>query len=335
MANQTPTNVDEIDLGQFFQMISKAFNRIFRSFLRFYLYIKKNSILLSVLIIFGVVIGLTMNKVTTNLMKMEVIVRPSLDSRNYLYEVVDEIQANVKAKDIAFFKDLGIDVNNLNGFEITVEPITENDDNPDKVAEYVELLQVYEGLEEGPPEAISDIILSEITNKSTLINHKISFYFKDAKYGQDYSEKLMRYINSNSYYKNLVGVYNKNALMGIEKNTYLITQIDSLILSYTEKLKQNNGVVFDSKISVTSEEKMDFKELLELKKDIIDDIELKKVELNTVTQPINIVNFGKPQEVKKALYGKSIVFIPSLLVGVFFFISFVKYLNRKAIEIKI
>lgn len=335
MANQTPTNVDEIDLGQLFQMIGKVFDTIFRGFLGLYLYVKKNILVLGILVIVGVAIGFAMNKITTDLMKTDIIVKPNIDSRNYLYEVVDEIQANIKAKDILFFKDLGIDVENLNGFEITVEPLTDNTDNPDQVAEYLELLQVFEGSTEGPTEAISDIVLTEITSKSTLINHKISFYFKDSKHGQDYAKKLMRYINSNPYFVDLIAVYNQNALKRVEKNTELVTQIDTLISSYAEKLGQNNTSISDAKISFNNEENIDIRALFDLKKELIEDIELKKVELNTITHPIKIINFGKPQEVKKALFIDGIVLIPSLLVGLFFLISIVKYLNRKADEIKI
>ena len=340
MANQTPINSDEIDLGQFFQMIGKAFNKFFLSFLRFYKYLKKNSILLGALLIVGVAIGIAMNQITTNLMKIEVIVKPNIESRNYLYTVVDEIQANIKAKDIVFFKDLGIDVQNLKGFEITVEPITNNNNDSNLEKEYLELLTEFGVSSEGDfseetPNPISEIVLAEILSKSTLFNHKISFYFKNSKLGQEYAKKLMTYINSNPYFTELIGVNNQNALKRIEKNTELVAQIDTLISSYAEKLTQKDNSISDQKISFNNQENIDIKGILELKKDFINDIELKKVELNTTTEAINIINFGKPQEVKKAIYGKSIVLIPSLLFGIFFFISIIKYLNRKVKEIEI
>ena len=174
MANQTPTtSSDEIDLGQLFQLIGKGFREVFRAFLGFYLYLKKNIFILGGLAILGVAIGYALNQITTNLMKTEVIVKPNMESRNYLYEVVDEIQANIKAEDTLFFKSLGISVKNLKDFEITVESLGDTRNNGDKGMEYLELLKGFEG----SSEAISDIVRAEILSKSTLINHKVSFLF--------------------------------------------------------------------------------------------------------------------------------------------------------------
>ena len=338
MADQTSTNSDEIDLGQLFQLIGKVFNKLFRGFLGFYLYLKKNVFILGGLIILGIAVGYALNQVTTDLMKAEVIVKPNIDSRSYLYEVVNEIQANIDAKDIKFFKDLGIDVKNLKGFEIIVEPLVDTSNNDsDQQKEYLELLTEFgvpseDASEDASSEAILDIVLAEILNKSTLFNHKISFYFVDPVIGQDYAQKLMTYINSTPYFNDLVDVYNENALKRIKKNTELVTQVDALISSYTEKLAQKDNPISDGKISFSSEENIDIAEIFEIKNDLIKDIEDKEIELKTVTEPIKIINFGKSQEVKKALYGRSIVFIPLVLMGLFFLISIIKYLNRKAKE---
>jgi len=66
---------------------------------------------------------------------------------------------------------------------------------------------------------------------------------------------------------------------------------------------------------------------------LIRDIETKKIDLQENTDAINVINFGKSQQVIKAFFGKSIVLIPLILISLFFVISFLKYLNRKATEI--
>lgn len=328
MADQTPTNSEEIDLGQLFQLIGKGFNKLFRGFLGFYLYLRKNIFILGGLVILGAALGYGLNQITTDLMKTEVIVKPNMESRNYLYEVVDEIQANIKAKDTLFFKDLDIDVENLKDFKITVESLGDTRNGSDQGTEYLELLKGFEG----SSEAISDIVRAEILSKSTLINHKISFYFKDSKLGEEYAKKLMTYVNSNPYFTDLISVYNENALKRIENNTELVTQIDALISSYAEKLAEKDNPVSDGRISFDNEEKIDVKGLFQLKNSLIKDIEVKKVELKTRTEAIKIINFGKPQEIQKVLFSKNIVLIPLILIGLFFLISIIKYLNRKASE---
>ncbi|MDV7137594.1 hypothetical protein R3X28_01835 [Maribacter sp. TH_r10] len=331
--NNTPNNTnssDEIDLGQLFQLIGKGFNSVFRSFLRVFLYLKKNALILLGLIVLGIAIGFGLNQILSKKMKTEVIVKPNLDSRNYLYEVVDEIQSNIKAKDTLFFMDLGIDIENLDGFEVTVESLGDTRKNNEQGTEYLELLKGFEG----SSEAISDIVRAEILSKSTLINHKITFYFKDPILGQEYAKKLMAYINSNEYFRELINVYIGNAQERIKQNTNLVEQIDGLITSYGDKLasKDNNSVA-QGTISFDTEEKIDLKGLFDLKNGLIRDIESKKVELKNMTEAVRVINFGKPQQVQKPLFGKNIILIPFILIGLFFLISFIRFLNKKVGEL--
>ena len=329
--NNIPNNnsSDEIDLGQLFQMIGNGFNRIFRSFLRLFLYLKKNALILFGLVVLGGAIGFGLNLIVDKRMKTEVIVKPNLDSRNYLYEVVDEIQSNIKAKDTLFFKDLGILVENLQGFEITVESLGDTRKNAEQGIEYLEILKGFEG----SSEAISDIVRAEILSKSTLINHKITFYFKNPIIGQDYAKKLMKYINSNEYFVELIEVYTENSKERIKQNLELAKQIDGLIASYADKLAEKDKTTTSGTISFDTEEKVDVTGLFNLKNNLLKDTENKKVDLKTRTEAVKVINFGKPQQVQKTFYGKKIVLIPLIFVGLFFLVSFLKFLNKKSSEI--
>lgn len=329
--NPTPKNTsssDEIDLGQLFQMIGNGFNKIFNALLRTFLYLKKNAIVLGSLIILGVAIGFGLNQFVDKKMKTEVIVKPNMDSRNYLYEVVDEIQSNIRAKDTLFFKDLGILVENLKGFEVFVESLGDTRKNVEQGTEYLELLKGFES----SSEAISDIVRAEILSKSTLINHKITFYYKNPIIGQEYSKKLMAYINSNKYFTDLIEVYNGNANERIKQNMELVNQIDGLIASYGHKLAEKDSPLTNGTISFDTEEKIDLKGLFDLKNNLLKDIEIKKVELKTRTEAVKVINFGKPQHVIKPLFKKNTLLFPLVLLGIFFLISSLKFLNRKALE---
>ena len=325
---QTPPPSDEIDLGQLFQMIGKGFNRIFRSFLRLFLYLKKNALILFGLMILGGAIGFGLNQIVDKKMKTEVIVKPNMDSRNYLYEVVDEIQSKIRAKDTLFFMDLGISVENLKGFEVTVESLGDTRKNVEQGTEYFELLKGFEG----SSEAISDIVRAEILSKSTLINHKITFYFLNPGIGQDYAKKLMGYINSNEYFTELVEVNMVNANERIKQNLELINQVDGLIASYADKLAEKDNLATSGTISIDTDEKFDVKGLFELKNKLLKDIEIKKVELKTGTEAVKVINFGRPQQIAKPLFRKNIVLFPVIMIGIFFLFSIIKYLNGKALE---
>ncbi len=69
MADNQPNNPqnssDEIDLGQLFRMIGNGFNNLFKAFLRLFLYLKKNVIILLSLIIVGGAIGYGLNQIVS------------------------------------------------------------------------------------------------------------------------------------------------------------------------------------------------------------------------------------------------------------------------------
>ncbi|MEM7487055.1 MAG: hypothetical protein AAF348_17745 [Bacteroidota bacterium] len=324
--NNNNNSSDEIDLGQLFQLIAKRFNKIGIAFLRLFLYLKKHALILGGLIVIGLAAGYGLNQITEKKMKIEVIVKPNLESKDYLYNVVEEIENNIRSKNNLFFKIMGIEVTNLSAFKIEIEPVGDETDLENDL-EYLELLEKFQANDE-----FSEVIKSELLNKSAL-SDKITFSFKNSQEGQLFAEKIMAYINSNTYFENLADISNQNALERIQKNEVFIEQIDGLISAYAQNMDNQTEQVTDGRIVLNSEEKMDITGLFSLKNRLIQDTEKKRLELKEREQAINIVNFGKPQQVKKVFFARGMVLIPTLLVGMFFFVAFVKYMNKKASEL--
>lgn len=329
MAEKQPTNPqnnsDEIDLGQLFRMIGNGFNNLFRAFLRVFLYLKKNAILLLALVLVGSGIGYGLSKIISEKLKTDVIVKPQMDSKNYLYDVIDEIQANLKAKDTAFFKSIGVDDISFESLEISISKVkSEGGDEGD--SQYLELLQSFENTE-----AISDIVRAELQNKSSF-NHTITFLYKDAVLGKDFAEKVMNYINANDYFQGLITIYRTNATSRIEENNQLLQQVDEIISNYAKNMGADNAPAGNERIVLDNKETVNITGLFDLKNSLIRDIESKKIELEDRTEVIKVINFGKSQPVKKSFFGNAIVIIPLGLVGLFFLVSFLGYLNKKASE---
>jgi hypothetical protein len=321
--NNTPSN-DEIDMGQLFQMIGNGFNKIFRGLLSVFLYFKKNAIILVVLAILGALTGFGINQIVSKRYKTEVIVKPNLESKNYLYDVVSELQANIETEDTLFFLDLGIPVETLKSFEIAVEPVSGgNRKDLETEMKYLELLQKFEN-----SGAISDIVRAEILDKSSL-DQRITFYYKDVSLGDKYAKIFMDYINSNTYYKNIVQTYTENAQGRIRQNDSLVRQIDNLIANYSKKMLQTDPAT-EGRIVLDNEQQLNIPQLFNLKNELIKDIESKRLELERRKEALTVINFGKPQKIIKPLYKKNIVLFPLLFMGAFFIISFLKYINLKA-----
>tara|TARA_R110002126_G_scaffold54863_2_gene148122 strand:- start:52 stop:1044 length:993 start_codon:yes stop_codon:yes gene_type:complete len=327
--NQSPNtqnSSDEIDLGQLFKLIGRGFNAIFLFFLRVFLYLKKNFFILVGLVILGFGVGYVLSKIITKRFKTEVIVKPQFESKNYLYNAIDEIQANIEAKDTLFFKSIGINDIDFKGLEILVNRVEEEGTN-ESDAKYFELLQSFENTE-----AIADIVRAELQNKSSF-NHRITFFFKNQKFGQEFAEKVMEYLNTNEYFSEMLGIYVANATDRIERNKQLLNQVDLIITNYSNKMgSQDNKSEYD-RIILDNQETVNITGLFSLKNDLIRDIEIKNLELLKNKKAIQIINFGKPQQVQKSFFGKKIFLVPSILLGMFFTFSLLRYLNKKSQEL--
>lgn len=331
MAEQRPKNThqgsDEIDLGQLFKLIGKGFQNVFNAFLRIFLYLKSRIVILVILAVVGLAIGYGLSQIITSKQKIDVIVKPNLESKNYLYDVVSEIQANIEARDTSFFKNLGINVPDLSGYEVKIETVSGESENREEDLEYLEVLQKFENTA-----IISDVLRAEILNRSSL-NHRITFLYMDAQNGPDFAKKVVEYINSNEFFQDLVKTNKENAETRIEENKVLIQQIDQIVSNYSNKMAQERVSGGDGRIVLENEEKVDITGLFDLKNALIRDIEGRKLILLEQKEPVSIINFGKPHQVQKAFFGKKIVLVPTFLIFIFLMIEFVRYLNRKASDL--
>ncbi|MDO1512933.1 hypothetical protein Q2T41_09730 [Maribacter confluentis] len=318
---------DEIDLGQLLQLVKKGFNSIFRFILRIFLYLKRKIFLLIGLVVIGLAIGFALSKVISKRLKIEVIVRPQIDSKNYLYDVVNEIQANVQSKDTLFFKSIGIEEIDFQGLEVAINRVAE-ESTSEADLQYLELLQSFENTD-----AIADIVRAELQNKSSF-NHRITFYYKNHETGQEFASKVLIYINSSKYFDDLRQTYTSNAAERIEKNKVLLEQVDEIISNYSKKMLEQQGGSATDRIVVDNQETLNITGLFNLKNELIRDIETKKIELIQSAEVVRVINFGKPQQVRKSFLSKKIVMIPLILLGLFFLISILKYLDLKSKELK-
>ncbi len=323
-----PATSDEIDLGQLFKLIGNGFSHVFNGFLRVFLFLKRNIYWLFGLFIAGVLLGYGLRSLTGFKQELSVIVSPQLDNTDYLQDVIEEIQANLKSEDTAFFQKFGMDIAYLKGFEVELTPLRDakTDAKSSRMA-FLEALKEF-----GNNEAIGDIVRTELQEQTTK-DHRITFYFKDAVKGEEYARKFMEYINSNEYYNSLNAIYAENAQNRISRNDSLIVQIDRLIQNYTERMLRESASS-QGQLVLENDESLDVPALFDQKNRLVRDIEEKKLEIIRRQNAVRVVSFGKPHQVIVPVYGKKIVYIPLILILGFFLLSFIKYLNAQADGLK-
>ena len=325
-SQKNTNNSDEIDLGQLFQLIGKGLNRIGIGFLKIFIYLKKNALILLGLIIVGLAVGFGLNQMTSKRLKTEVIVKPNFESKNYLYDVVFEIQANIKARDTTFFNSIGIKEIDFSGLEVKVSRVKEEGASESDL-QYLELLKSFDNTD-----AISDIVRAELQNKSSF-NQRITFYYKNIQLGESFVTGVVAYINQNQYFDGLLEISRSNASSRIAQNQLLLKQVDEIIKNYTTGLAAKGNKVTNERIVLDNQEQVNIADLFEYKNSLIRDIEAKKIELERQTDAVSIINLGKPQEIEKSFFGKNVVLIPVLLIGAFFLVSFFGYMNKKSKEL--
>ncbi|WP_019670889.1 GumC domain-containing protein [Eudoraea adriatica] len=326
---QTPketTSNDEIDLGQLFNMIGRGFKNVFNWFLRGFLYFKKNFLILLGLAVVGAILGFGLNQIVSEKFKTEAIVKPNFESKDYLYDVVNEVQAKIKSGDTVFFNAIGFKNTGLKGYDIEIDQILVKSNAEDNL-EYLELLEKFQ--ENG---LVSDIIRSELLNKSSL-EHRITFTYKDAKNGPKFTQKVMEYINSNNYYNELIKINQENAKIRIRQDENLLAQIDELITRYSDKMAATDSQFNEQRIILDNEKQLNITELFELKSNLIRDIERKKIELQEQKDAISIIYLGESHLEQNSFFGKKVVLLPLIFISIFFLIDIFKYLNKKAGEI--
>ena len=219
-----------------------------------------------------------------------------------------------------FFKELGLKTTDVGQLGIKVEPIEVDKSRKGD-------LELFEKFKDNPN--VSDIIKNELLKNSAL-DHRIIFSFKNVEDGKVFAKRAMSYINSNQFFHQLIATSNENAQNRIKQNESLINQIDLLIKNYTASIGEDQRKLLDDKILLDNEKPIDITGLLQLKNRLIQNIELKKMELMEQKEPISILNIGKPQKVSKAFFGKRLVLFPVVLLGLFFSWELLTEINRKA-----
>ena len=142
---------------------------------------------------------------------------------------------------------------------------------------------------------------------------------------------MIDYLNNNSYFKELVKVYNENASDRIEQNTSIIEQLDVIIKNYTEGM--NTSSQPEGQLILAEEDEMNIADLFALKNTLIVQTESKRVELQERKEPLSIINFGDTQPIKKKLFSKSLFLAPFVLIALFILKDIIRYLNRKSNEL--
>lgn len=244
MANQiTNPESQEIDLSQMSRKIKSTISGLGDSFFNFILFIKRNIIIIAILIIAGTVAGYYLDG-NVRSYNHKVYVIPNFKSNVYLYAQTEQLNDKLKEGDYAFFNKIGIS-NPQNLSKIDIKPVIDvyefaNKDKglvyEDATAENVNF-QVFKLLSE------KGDIRKVMENEMTAVNYKqhVITISTNSNFSQsDLIEPILNYLNSSIYFKDVQQKSVENLNTKIAINDSIINQIDN-ILSGAATVSKNSG----------------------------------------------------------------------------------------------
>ena len=313
----TNSQEQEIDLGQLSKKIGGYFQKLIDSFFDFILFIKKNKILLILLIILGIILGYYIDE-TENSYDSEVIVTPNFGGSDYLYSKMDLLTSKLNQKDRDFFESVNIkNSNKINSIEI--EPIIDiytfvNNSSSTLNAQNTQNFELVKLLAESSD--INTVIKNEITSKN-YPHHKI-LITTDSICSIDQTIKpLINYLNDDKFLNEILVVTKENIEVKIKKNEELILQADSLINVLTENLKRNQKNVS----LIFNNENSQFKDLFDMKSNLINENASKKIELIRTDSIIKDLSIVPNIKNNKGFNGKMKFVIPLIFIFIFLIIK--------------
>ena len=317
MSEQTSQNTsDEIDLGVVFEKIKSFFKSILIGIIQIFQFSWKHKFALAGLLVIGVGIQLYLKSTTEATFLNQFLVRTNYGSTEYLYSKVNSINLKLEAEDSLYIQDIfGEHYDKVK--EIEVVPVIDVYGLVNKSEQNKETFELL--LDE-----YGDIsFLSDEMNINEYAIHKIKIYIEGQTDNEMISNRLYRYLASNLYYNELKTTTLKSYKDQLEQNKTIRIQIDDILKDHkgnTLPRLDNNAINFSGS--------QDLKELLSRKKELLlNDLSLKN-RLSSNDEVLKIIDssFGV-YDTERTI---NFLIIPILLVGLYCFIFFVRYLAKRA-----
>ncbi len=319
----TQKQEEEIDLGDLFRYLRNGFNNLGNTLLHFINFLLKNAILLIILIVVGAVIGYFLEKSTKEIYKTEAVVATGFGSAEYLYGAVEEINFKFKKQDQAFLDRLQVE--NFDGFSLEVKPVVSLDNTTNEQQNFYDLIRESELLDKENQRMVI---------ATSFEKHNLILYHPTDAASQKILKNIIEYLRNNDYYQAFHKDYLANIESRITENKLMIRRIDSLVGGYTRSLKDTPGA-YQQLQYYNVDNSLDLGEVLANR------LTLQRENRNLIQDRsmysnfLNIIKIGSPKELdKKGISSNYIVFIPILLIVLFFVFILLRIVFRKARAIK-
>lgn len=308
----TNSQEQEIDLGQVFQKVKDFFNTVLDSIFDFLLYIKRNIIVLFLLMVVGAAIGYFLDK-NTKKYDHNIIVTPNFGSTDYLYAKIELLNAKNKENDTLFLNAIGVK-NSDNLGKIEIEPIIDVYKFIANKPENFDLIKLM--AEDGD---LQKIIENDITSKNYLF-HSINFSTKGITSYKNTVEPILTFLNTSDYFEAIKTQNLQNLKEKMIANDSTIAQINTLLNEFSNTSSSNQK----SDKLVYYNENNELNEIIKTKEDLVTEQGNNRINLINADKIIKEISTTINIKNTKGLNTKLKIVIPFLFLMLFFLLSILK-----------
>jgi len=308
MANQPNNTAHELDLGHVSRTIKNTAGKVGDKIFDAIQFIKRNLIIILLLIAAGIALGMYMDRVKVYTHKLYVI--PNFGSVEYLYSKIDHINAKLGENDNKFLKEFGL---NAKIAKLKIEPVVdiykfiEGEDNRN--------YEMFKLMTENND--VSKVMEDEVTARNFKC-HLITFVTVGQTSRKDAIDPIMKYLNNSPYYK----VVQKEAVSHLERtiaaNDTTIKQIDAILNDFSRSKKSNansNLMYYNDNTQLN--------EVIKLKNRLTKEQGENKIDLLNSEKIIQDSEAVLNDKDTKGLRGKNKIIMP--LIFLFFFVVIYRF----------
>jgi len=345
MANQTnnSTNNDEIDLGQLFQLIGRAFqklfnfigsifNGIFHAIILFLLFLQKNFLVLAISLVVGAVAGFILDTIKTEKFVSKMVVEPNFNSVQQLYNNIDFYNDLAKAED-SLALSTALDLESGEAASIHQIFVDSYSDENQKIKLFDEFIRE---LDSTTVKALDYESYLKNFNSLDARFHQITVISTNNTIAKKMQPALISSISANDYFKLQKRINDENLALqdSIIKNQ--LVEVDSLQALYkTVLVKEADKPMQGTNISLAENGESQNKELALVKERELLKNQLVKLNEERANKSaiLNVISDFPARGVKQKGIWKSYKFVlPSLFlilsIGVLLGLKLNKYLNK-------
>jgi len=271
---------EEIDLFLVLDKLTKAYHGLLASIYRGFRFVVKHWIVLLVLILGGYFGGQAWQKTITATKEAKMIVQNNFDSSSYVYNAIELLNVKYKQGDKNFLRPYGFDLDTPDLDDVIIEPIVNIMDLLEKTETNDRNLDSYIS----KADFEEDILLSEVFYPEYTY-HKITI--ASSKKDIKIIDKILNYLNSNEVYNETKEIVIAETKLRLERNDVSIANIDAIFDEYAGK---NEGNPNPSQVFFKSQQNNNLHQLVDKKKELIEENEELKRELVKYDQVVSLVN---------------------------------------------